>query len=71
MPTVLFLFSLLVVSAKSQDIVDSLLIQVSDEDDAGMIFAGSVSIKVNLKTVLVRFSLPITGYSIISLLYDK
>ena len=49
MPTVLFLFSLLVVSAKSQDIVDSLLIQVSDEDDAGMIFAGSVSIKVNFK----------------------
>ena len=47
MQGVLILSTLLVVSVRSQNTVDSLFLQVSDMEDAGMIFAGSVAIKVS------------------------
>ena len=46
MQGVLILSTLLAVSVRSQNTVDSLFLQVSDMEDAGMIFAGSVAIKV-------------------------
>ena len=51
MQGVLILFSLLAVSVRSQNTVDSLFLQVSDMEDAGMIFAGSVAIKVSKKKI--------------------
>ena len=47
MQGVLILSTLLAVSVRSQNTVDSLFLQVSDMEDAGMIFAGSVAIKVS------------------------
>ena len=44
---VLILSTLLAVSVRSQNTVDSLFLQVSDMEDAGMVFAGSVAIKVS------------------------
>ena len=49
MQGVLILSLLLAVSVRSQNTVDSLFLQVSDMEDAGMIFAGSVAIKVRKK----------------------
>ena len=46
MQGVLILSTLLAVSVRSQNTVNSLFLQVSDMEDAGMIFAGSVAIKV-------------------------
>ena len=51
MQGVLILSTLLAVSVRSQNTVDSLFLQVSDMEDAGMIFAGSVAIKVSKKIV--------------------
>ena len=47
MQGVLILSTLLAVSVRSQNTVDSLFLQVSDMEDAGMVFAGSVAIKVS------------------------
>merc|ERR1712241_938356 len=46
MPALLIIFPLLISTAMSQDMLNSILFQVSDVDDAGMIFAGSLAAKV-------------------------
>merc|ERR1711973_234714 len=46
MPALLIIFPLLISTAMSQNMLNSILFQVSDVEDAGMIFAGSVAAKV-------------------------
>ena len=53
MPALLIIFPLLISTAMSQDMLNSILFQVSDVEDAGMIFAGSVAAKVRLNLFII------------------